>query len=124
MIPAAIEVVGGVRVAEQAGEPETQIPGVDRHHDVAFVVDHILERRQGIAPLTQNRVVDQALLATEIAAVEGHAEVVARRRLPVDSLALHEQMRARTVSAWSDRAIVAASFIRAPLDPSQERCRA
>jgi hypothetical protein len=27
MVPAAIEVVGGIRIAEQASEPETQIPG-------------------------------------------------------------------------------------------------
>jgi hypothetical protein len=52
MIPAAIEIVGGVRIAEQAGEPQAQIPGIDRYDDVAFVVDDVLERRQRIATLT------------------------------------------------------------------------
>jgi hypothetical protein len=59
MVPAAIEVVGGVGVAEQAGEPEAQISRVDRHHDVALIIDDVLERRQRIAPLAQNRIVDQ-----------------------------------------------------------------
>jgi hypothetical protein len=86
MIPAAIEVVGGVGIAEQAGEPEAQVPRIDRHHDVALIVDHVVERRQRIAPLAQHRLVDQALLAAEIAAVEGHAEVVAGRRLAIDGL--------------------------------------
>ena len=99
MIPAAIEVVGGVGIAEQAGEPQAQVARVDRHDDVALVVDHVLERRQRIAPLTQHRVVDQALLAAEIAAVEGHADVVAGRRLAIGGLALHEQMRARTIGS-------------------------
>jgi hypothetical protein len=99
MIPAAVEIVGCVRIAEQAGEPQAEVPRIDRHHDVALVVDHVLERRQRIAPLTQHRVVDQPLLAAEIAAVEGHADVVAGRRLAIDGLALHEQMRARTIGS-------------------------
>ena len=99
MIPAAIEIVGGVGIAEQAGEPQAEIPRVDRHHDIAFVVDHVLERRERVAPLTQHRVVDQALLTGEIAAVEGHAEVVAGRRLAIRGLTLHEQMRARTIGS-------------------------
>jgi hypothetical protein len=45
VVPAAIEVVGGVGIAEQAGEPEAQIARVDRDHDVALVIDHVLERR-------------------------------------------------------------------------------
>ena len=99
MIPAAIEVVGRVGIAEQAGEPQAQIARVHRHDDVALVVDHVLERRQGIAPLAQHRVIDQALLAAEVAAVEGHADVVAGRRLAIGGLALHEQMRARTIGS-------------------------
>ena len=99
MIPAAIEIVGGVGIAEQAGEPQAQIARVDRHDDVALVVDHVLERRQRIAPLAQHRVVDQALLAAEVAAVEGHADVVAGRRLAIGGLALHQQMRARTIGS-------------------------
>src|ERR671919_666225 len=99
MVPAAIEVVGGVGIAEQAGEPQAKIPRVDRDDDVALVVDHVLERGQRIAPLAEHRIVDQALLAAEIAAVEGHAEVVAGRRLPIGGLALHEQMRARTIGS-------------------------
>jgi hypothetical protein len=99
VIPAAIKVVGGVGIAEKAGEPQAEIARVDRHHDVALVVDHVLERRQRIAPLAQHRVVDQALLAAETAPVEGHADVVAGRRLAVDGLALHEQMRARTIGS-------------------------
>ena len=50
MVPAAIEIVGGVGIAEQAGEPQAQIPRVDRHHHIALVVDDVLERRQRIAP--------------------------------------------------------------------------
>jgi hypothetical protein len=99
VIPAAIEVVGRVGIAEQAGQPQAQIARVDRHHDVALVVDHVLKRRQRIAPLTQHRVVDQALLAAEVAAVEGYADVVAGRRLAIGGLALHEQMRARTIGS-------------------------
>jgi hypothetical protein len=72
MIPAAIEVVGGVGIAEQAGEPQAQVPGVDRHDDVTLVSDDVLERRQRIAPLAEHRVVDQALLAAQVGAVEGH----------------------------------------------------
>jgi hypothetical protein len=52
MIPAAIEVVGCIGIAEQTGEPEAQVARVDRDHDVAFVIDDVLQRRQGIAPLT------------------------------------------------------------------------
>jgi hypothetical protein len=48
MISAAIEVVGRVGIAEQDGEPQAQIPGDD---DGALIVDHVLERRQGIATL-------------------------------------------------------------------------
>jgi hypothetical protein len=50
MVPAAIEVVARVGIAEQAGQPQAQITGIDRHHDVVLVVDHVLERRQRIAP--------------------------------------------------------------------------
>jgi hypothetical protein len=99
MIPAAIEVVGGVGIAEQAGEPEAQVPRIDRHHDVALVIDHILQRRQRVAPLAQHRVIDQALLAAKGAAVEGHTDVVPGRRLAIRGLALHEQMRARTIGS-------------------------
>jgi hypothetical protein len=49
--------------------------------------------------LAEHRIVNQALLAAEVAAVEGHAEVVAGRRLAIDGLALHEQMRARTIGS-------------------------
>jgi hypothetical protein len=63
MIPAAVEVVGRVGIAEQSGQPQAQIPRVDRHDHVALVVDDVLEWRQGIAPLTQHRVIDKALLA-------------------------------------------------------------
>src|SRR5918995_4170029 len=99
MVPAAIEVVSGIGIAEQAGQPQAQIARVDRDDDVAFVVDDILQRRQRIAPLTQHRVIDQALLAAEIAAVEGHADVVAGRCLAIGGLALHEQVRARTIGS-------------------------
>jgi hypothetical protein len=44
MIPAAIEVVGGIRIAEQAGEPEAQIARVDRHDDVALSLMMSCER--------------------------------------------------------------------------------
>ena len=77
MVVAAVAVVGGVGVAEQTAEPEPQIPWVDRHDDVAIVGDHVLERGERVAPLAEHRVVDQALLAAEIAAVEGHPDVVA-----------------------------------------------
>jgi hypothetical protein len=80
VIPAAIEVVGRVRIAEQTSEPQAQVARVHRHHDIALVVDHVLQRRQQISALAQHRIVDQALLAAEIAAVEGHADVVAGRR--------------------------------------------
>ena len=99
MVPAAIEVVGRVGIAEQAGEPQAQIPRVDRYDDIAFVIDDVLERRKGIATLTQYRVINEALLAAQVAAVEGHADVVAGRRLPVHRLALHEQVRARTIGS-------------------------
>jgi len=94
MVPAAIEVVGRVGIAEQTGQPQAQIARVDRHDDVALVIDDVLERRQWITTLAQHRVIDQALLAAKIATVEGHAKVVAGRRLAVSGLALHEQMRA------------------------------
>src|ERR671919_1397561 len=99
MIPAAIEVVGGVGIAEQAGEPDAEIPRVDRDDDVAFVVDDVLQGGEWIASLTEHRVVDQALLAPQAAAVEGHTDVVAGRRLAIRGLALHEQMRARTIGS-------------------------
>ena len=51
-------------------------------------VDDILERRQGIAPLAEHPIIDQPLLAAKIAAVEGHAEVVAGRRLAIGGLVL------------------------------------
>ena len=38
-------------------------------------------------------------LAAEVAAVEGHADVVAGRRLPVRRLALHEQVCAGTIGS-------------------------
>jgi hypothetical protein len=87
MVPAAIEVVGAVGIAEQAGEPQAEIPRIDRDDDVALVVDHVLQRRRGIAALAEHRVIDQALLAPQVAAVEGHADVVAGRRLAIDGRA-------------------------------------
>jgi hypothetical protein len=90
MVPAAIEVVARVGIAEQAGQPQAQITGIDRHHDVVLVVDHVLERRQRIAPLAEHRIIDQALLAAPVAAIEGHAQVVAGRGSPVRGLALHQ----------------------------------
>ena len=91
MVPAAIEVVGRIGIAKQAGEPQAQVARVDRDEDVALVVDDVLERRQRVAPLAQHRVVGQALLAAEVAAVEGHADVVAgrHRAFDVTQLRLH-----------------------------------
>ena len=60
MIPAAVEVVGRIGIAEQAGEPEAEIARVDRDDDIALVVDHVLERRQRVAALAEHWVVDQA----------------------------------------------------------------
>jgi hypothetical protein len=38
MVPTAVEVVGRVGIAEEAGEPKAQIPPVDRYDDVASSV--------------------------------------------------------------------------------------
>jgi hypothetical protein len=99
VVVAAVAVVGRVGIAEQAGEPEAQVARVDRHDDVAVVSDHVLQRGEWVAALTQHRVVDQPLLAAEITAIEGNADVVAGRRLPVGGPAPHEQVRARTIGS-------------------------
>jgi len=98
VVPAAIEVVGGVRIAEHAGQPQAQVARVDRHDDVAVVVDHILQRRQRIAALTQHRVLDQALLAAQVAAVEGHANVIAGGAIVVSCGCSGSQARGASLS--------------------------
>ena len=45
---------------------------VDGDDNVGLVGDHVMERRQRVAPLTQHRVVDQALLTADVAAIEGY----------------------------------------------------
>jgi hypothetical protein len=54
---------------------------------------------QRIAALTKHRVIDQTLLSAEIAVVEGHTDLIAGRRLAVHGLAIHEQMRVRTIGS-------------------------
>jgi hypothetical protein len=71
VVEAAIEIVGRVGITEQAGEPQAEITRVDRHDDIAFVVDYVLERRQGIATLTQHRVVDQACSLPRLQRLKG-----------------------------------------------------
>src|SRR5918995_1169499 len=56
--------------------------------------------RAGVPRVQLDRAgLNQALLAAEIAAVEGHADIVAGCRLAVGGLALQEQMCARTIGS-------------------------
>jgi hypothetical protein len=71
VVPAAIEIVGGVRIAEQAGELQAQVARVDRHHDVALIVDDVLKWGERVARMAQHRVIDQALLAAEVQRLKG-----------------------------------------------------
>jgi hypothetical protein len=87
VVEAAVAVVRRVGNAEEAGEPQAQVSQIDRHHNVALVGNDVLERRARVASLAEHGIVDQALLAAQVAAVEGHADVVAGRGLPVGGLA-------------------------------------
>ena len=102
MIVGAVAIVGGDRIAQEAGEPDAEIAHVDGHDDVALVHDGVAQRRQRIAPLSEDRIVDQPLLGADRTAVEGHATEAARRRLTIGALAGDEQHRARTIGSRHD----------------------
>jgi hypothetical protein len=53
MVKAAIAIVARGRIAEKAGEPEAEIAGIDRHHDLALIVDDVLEGCQRITSLAR-----------------------------------------------------------------------
>ncbi len=91
VVECAVQVVRGDRVAEQSRQPEAEVTGVDGDDDIAFVIDHILQWGQRIAPLAQHRIVDQSLFAPQRAAVERHAHVVAARLRAVGGLPLEQQ---------------------------------
>jgi hypothetical protein len=123
MIPTTVQVVGRIRIAEQAGQPKAQVARVDRNHNVALVIDHVLEWSERVAPLAQHRVVDQALLTAQIAAVERHADVVAGGRLTVGGLSFHEQMRARTIGSRHCTLLACVRWNCSAMRPALSVCR-
>ncbi len=80
MVKGAVTVIGGGGRAEQALQPEAQRPHIQRHPDIALILDRLIERVLGVAALAQQRVVAERALGPQAGVLKRQPSISADNR--------------------------------------------